>query len=434
MPSIRRSLAATALVVVLTVVTAGAADWPGWRGPNRDANSPETGLLSEWPAGGPRLAWKTTGIGSGFSSVSVSGDRIFTLGDRGGAQDVVALSKSDGKILWTARLGPTHSDEYGGPRGTPTLDGELLYAVGSEGDVVCLETATGKERWRKSLPRDFGGAVMSGWKFSESPLIDGDRIIVTPGAASAALVALDKRSGATIWKAAIPDLGPQGRDGAGYSSVVISSGGGTKQYVQLLGRGLVGIRAADGKFLWGYNKVANRVANISTPVVRGNHVFAATAYQAGAALLELQKSGDGVTAREVYFLAPTTFQNHHGGFVLVGDHLYSGHGHKLGFPIAIEFASGKVAWGGDIRNSGLGSAAVIHADGRVYYRYQNGVVLLVEATPAGYREKGAFTIPDVTNPSWAHLAIADGRLYVREQDTLYVYDVRKPGPRAAAAR
>jgi outer membrane protein assembly factor BamB len=273
--------------------------------------------------------------------------------------------------------------------------------------------------------------MMSGWRFSESPLVDGDRVLATPGAREAAVVALDKKTGATIWKAAVPDLGPQGRDGAGYSSIVVSNGGGTKQYVQLLGRGLVGLRASDGTFLWGYNRVANRVANISTPIVRGPYIFASTGYQTGSALLELQKAGDGVTAREVYFLPSNVFQNHHGGFVLVGHHVYGGHGHKLGFPIAIELVTGKVVWGGDIRNAGLGSAAVIHADGRLYYRYQNGLVLLVEATPDGYREKGSFQIPDVTRPSWAHLSIADGRLYVREQDALYVYDVRKPGARSA---
>jgi hypothetical protein len=346
------------------------------------------------------------------------------MGDSGAAQHVFALSTAGGSFAWKAKVGPAWNDEYGGPRGTPTVDGELVYAIGSEGDLVCLEAATGKERWRKSLARDFGGFMMSSWKFSESPLVDGDRLIVTPGARDAALVALDKKTGQTIWKAAIPDLGSRGKDGAAYSSVVVSNGGGVRQYVQLLGRGLVGIRASDGKFLWGYNNVANTTANISTPVVRGNLVFASTGYQTGAALLELQASGGGVNAKELYFLPPNTFQNHHGGLVLVKDHVYAGHGHNKGFPICLDLATGKVVWGGDIRNAGSGSAAVMYADGRLYFRYQNGVVLLVEASPAGYRERGSFTIPDVRNPSWPHLAIADGRLYVREQDALYAYDLR----------
>jgi outer membrane protein assembly factor BamB len=416
----------TALVLALAAGGAAATDWPGWRGVSRDARSTETGLLGEWPASGPPLVLQARGLGAGLSSVAVVGDRIYTMGDRDGAQQVIALDRADGRIKWMAKVGPAHDDEYGGPRGTPTVDGELLYAIGTEGDLVCLETAAGRERWRKSLTRDFGGSMMSSWKFSESPLVDGDRLVFTPGSAGAALVAVDKRTGRTIWQAAVPHLGSHGRDGAGYSSIVISNGAGTKQYVQLLGRGLAGIRAADGKFLWGYNRIANGVANIATPIVRASFVFASTGYQTGAVLLELYQDGEGVAAREIYFLEPTTFQNHHGGIVLAGNHLYAGHGHKLGLPICIDFISGKVAWGGNIRNAGQGSAAVLYADSRVYYRYQNGVVLLVEATPEAYREKGSFTIPGVSQPSWPHLALADGRLYVREQDSLYVYDVRQP--------
>jgi outer membrane protein assembly factor BamB len=406
-------------------VGAQAADWPGWRGPNRDALSPDTGLLAQWTPAGPPLAYRATGLGGGFSSVAITGGRIFTMGDRDGAQHVVALNQADGKPLWTAKVGPTWEDEYGGPRATPAVDGDLLYALGTEGDLVCLEAATGKERWRKSLPKDFGGFMMSVWKFSESPLVDGDRVVVTPGGKDAALVALDKKTGREIWRAAVPALGAKGKDGAAYSAAMVSNGAGVKQYVQLMGRGLVSVRASDGKFLWGYNKVANDVANIPTPIVKGDFVFASTGYQTGAVLLKLAKSGDGVAAQEVYFLEPRTLQNHHGGFVLVGDHLYGGHGHNRGLPICVEFATGKVAWGGDIRNLGAGSAAVTYADGNLYFRYQNGVVMLIEATPQGYREKGAFTLPEVKNPSWSHPVVLDGRLYLREQNALNVYDVKR---------
>jgi outer membrane protein assembly factor BamB len=271
------------------------------------------------------------------------------------------------------------------------------------------------------------------WRFAESPLVDGDRVIVTPGVADAALVALDKSTGKEIWRTTMPALGEAGADGAGYSSVVISDGAGVRQYVQLLGRGAIGVEAATGKFLWGYNRVANNVANIPTPVVDGDHVFVSTGYGTGAALLELHKTETGVAAKEVYFLAADTFQNHHGGMILDGGYLYAGTAHNKGFPIALRIADGSVAWGPQ-RNQGQGSAAVAFADGHLYFRYQDGRVVLFEATPEGYREKGTFMIPDVAQFSWAHPVIADGKLYLREQGSLYCYDLQAPPKADAAAK
>ena len=313
------------------------------------------------------------------------------------------------------------------------VDEGRVYAIGTDGDLGCFEAATGREIWRRSLPRDYGGQMMSRWMWSESPLVDGDRLVFTPGAWNAGLVAVDKATGKEIWRSVIPELGPEGKDGAGYSSIVVSHGAGVKQYVQLMGRGLVGVRASDGKYLWGYNRVANGVANVATPLVRGNLVFASTGYQTGSVLLELEPFGDGVKARERYFLDAKTLQNHHGGLVLVGDHVYAGHGHNKGFPICVELETGKVAWGGDIRNAGTDSATVLYADGRIYFRYQNGALILVDASPDGYVERGSFELPEISGPSWPHLAIADGQLYVREQDTLYCYDLRAPA-RSASAR
>jgi outer membrane protein assembly factor BamB len=305
------------------------------------------------------------------------------------------------------------------------VDGDRVYALGTEGDLVCLDAANGRERWRRSLPNDFGGRMMSGWKFSESPLVDGDRVVVTPGAPDAALVALDKLTGREVWRASVPAAGSRGRDGAGYSSIVVSNGAGVRQYVQLTGRGLVGVAAQDGRHLWSYDRVANHVANIPTPIVSGDLVFASSGYQTGAALVRLVKNGSGVAAQEVYFLEAPVLQNHHGGLVLVDGHVYGGHGHGRGFPICVELQTGKVKWGGDIRNAGSGSAAVVYADGHLYFRYQNGVMMLIEATPLGYREKGSFTIPGVEHPSWSHPVVIGGRLYLREQDMLYVYEVAR---------
>lgn len=418
------------LLLMLGAATAsGAADWPQWRGPERDGRSPETGLLGSWPAGGPPLAWQAAGLGSGYSSLSVVGERLYTLGDLADGQHVLALSRKDGSLLWKSKIGPVWDDEFLGPRSTPTYDDGHLYALSTEGRLVCLDAASGKLVWSRSLPDDFGGRLMQAqgttdWRFSESPLVDGDRVVVTPGGPDAALVALDKKSGAEIWRAKVPALGEQGVDGAAYSSVVISQAAGIRQYVQLLGRGAVGIEASSGRFLWGYNRVANAIANIPTPLVEGDHVFVSTGYGTGAALLRLRKSETGVEASELYFLEADTLQNHHGGLILDNGVVYTGTGSNKGFPIAVNLADGKVAWGPE-RNKGQGSAAVSFADGRLYFRYQNGTMILIEATPEGYLERGSFEIPGVEQFSWSHPVIAGGQLYLREQDRLYVYDLRQ---------
>lgn len=422
---------ALTLLVAFTLQPLYAADWPQWRGIHRDGKSAETGLLQEWPEGGPPLAWKASGIGGGFSSVSVAGGRIFTMGDLDDGQYVFALSQEDGSHIWRTKVGPTWEDSFLGPRSTPTTDGDHIYVVNTEGDVICLESATGKEVWRRSMVEDFGSFMMQAmgttdWKYAESPLVDGDRVIVSPGVTDAAMVALDKKSGEEIWRAEIGRVGSMGAYGAAYSSVVISHGAGVKQYVQFIGRGVIGIEAETGKYLWGYNPVANDIANIATPLVVGDYVFASSGYGTGAALVKLTSDGEGgVDAEEVYFLEADTFQNHHGGMILHEGYVYTGTGHNKGFPIAVKLEDGSVAWGPE-RNKGQNSAAITYADGRIYFRYQNGLMILVEATPEEYREHGSFTIPEVSKPSWPHLVIADGKLLVREQDDLYCYDVRQP--------
>lgn len=397
-----------------------AADWPQFRGPNRDGHSPDTGLLTEWPSDGPPLLWRATGLGQGFSSVSVAAGRIYTMGNRANEECVIALDAVDGSSIWSQPIGPVRANGggYGGPRCIPTISDGFLYALGLNGDLVCLDIERGALRWRKDFTRDFGGRMMSNWGFTESPLVDGNQVICTPGGDRATMVALNKATGAVVWAATVPNTG-----GAAYSSPVIAEVGGIRQYLTLVGRGLIGVSARDGRHLWSYARVANGTANIPTPVVRGDVVFCSTGYQAGAALLRLVPANNGVRAEERYFLSSQQFQNHHGGFVLVGNHIYAGHGHGQGFPVCIDLNSGRAAWG-PVRGLGSGSAAVTFADGHLYFRWENGTMALIEATPTDMKVKGSFQLPRGSAPSWPHPVVIGGCLYLRDQEQLYCYDVR----------
>jgi outer membrane protein assembly factor BamB len=388
-------------------------DWPQWRGPKRDAVSTDKGLLQKWPKAGPRLLWQVKGLGGGYSSVAIAGDKIYTLGNRSGGTHLIARALKDGKELWAVKAG------RGNAQSTPTVDGDLVFGLTTDGDLICANTS-GEAVWRKSLPRDFQGQMMSGWGYSESPLVDGDKLVCTPGGRTATLVALDKKTGEVIWKSEVP-----GGDGAGYASIVVAEVGGIRQYVQILQQGIVGVAAADGKFLWRYNRIANGTANIPTPIVKGDLVFCSTGYGAGAALLKLIPEDGGVTAKEVYFLPGNKLQNHHGGMVLVGDYIYCGHGHNEGLPVCVALRSGKRAWGPE-RGPGTGSAAVVYADGNMYFRYDNGLMALIGASPAGYKVKSTFRIPHKGGEaSWSHPVIAGGKLYLREQNWLMCYDLKK---------
>ncbi|MBN2181962.1 MAG: PQQ-like beta-propeller repeat protein [Sedimentisphaerales bacterium] len=406
-----------------------AADWPQFRGPNRDGLCTETGLLKSWPQGGPKLLWELSGLGTGYSSVAVADGKLYTMGDikidSEDAQCVIAVDLAAQEILWAAKVGPIHTDQRGGPRCIPTVDDGLVYAVGTSGDLVCIDAATGRVRWKKNLQKDLGGGNNPQWKFSESPLIDGGALLCTPGGHETVMAALNKTNGDLLWKCPMPDIGPKGKPEAGYSSIVISYGAGVKQYVQLTNEGLVSV-SEDGKFLWGYNKIANRVANIPTPVVDGDYIFTSTGYQTGSALLKLVRDGQGVKTEEVYWLDKDKFQNTHGGFVKVGDYIYGGHNHNRGVPTCIDMRTGQIMWHAE--QPGGGSAAVLHADGNLIFRYEDGVVALIEANPQKYNLKSTFKLPKregAVRECWAYPVISDGRLYLRHADVLFVYDVKE---------
>ena len=387
-----------------------AIDWPQWRGVNRDGVSPETGLLKTWPAGGPRLLWKTQGLGEGYSAFSVSKGRLFTQGQRGNQGFVLALDADSGKKLWEKPIGGAFRERRGhGPRGTPSVDGNRLYALGADGSLACLEAATGKEMWSANILKRFGSDVLH-WGISESPLIDGERVVVTPGASKASVVALDKISGKTIWQSQ--------SDEAGYSSPILADVGGVRLIIVFTGEGAIGLSAKNGELLWRYDKVSNRTANIATPIYRDGYVFLSSDYGTGCALLKLTPSGGSVQATEVYF--NRDMRNHYSSSVLVGDYLY---GFSSSVLTAMKFLTGEVAW----RDRSVGKGSVAYADGNLYCLSENGVVGLVEATPQGYKEKSRFEIPRGEFPTWTPPVIAGGKLYLREQDNLYCYEIKAPG-------
>jgi outer membrane protein assembly factor BamB len=420
-------------------------DWPQWQGPDRNAVSQETGLLQQWPEGGPPLAWRVTGIGSGYSAPSVADGRIFGLSNREGEEFVWSLSETDGKELWATRLGPALTE--GMPQGsegtgcTPTVDGDRLYVLGLSGDLVCLQAGDGKILWRRSLTNDFGGIIPT-WRYNESPLVDGDRIICTPGGKDATLVALNKQTGELIWKTVVPDPSsgdsegpgrgggggrPGFRDsGASYSSAIAIDFEGERQYVQFLSKSLVGVAASDGRLLWRYDRAANRAGiNCSTPIYQDGLVFAASAYNNGGGLVRLNKDGNAVKAEEVWF--SRNIENHHGGVLLIDGALYgSNGGNGGGYLICLDLQTGEVLWNErdpDKRRVTKGSVAL--ADDRVYYRTEEGAMILIEPNRQEYTERGRFEQPDRTpQPAWAHPVIANGKLYLRDQDLLLCYDVR----------
>ena len=384
------------------------SDWPQWRGPNRDGISKETGLLKQWPKEGPPLVWKTKGAGGGYSSFAIANGRLFTMGLRGEREFIIAFDVANGKEVWATPHGKAfHNDRGDGPRGTPTVDGERLYALGGSGDLSCLEASTGRIVWTMNVLQKFGGSNTN-WGISESPLVIDEKVLVNAGGPGASIVALNKKDGALIWKSQ--------SDEPGYSSAISVEAGGIKQVVFFTSSRVVGLDLSNGRLLWEYPRPSNDTANVATPVARGNRVFISSDYGTGGGLVEIKANGKDVTAREVYFTKE--MRNHHSSSVLVGDYLY---GFSSSILTAMRFDTGEIVW----RDRSVGKGSLIYADGNLYCLSENGVVGLVEATPAAYREKGRFQIPQESLPTWTHPVVAGGRLYLRDQDTIYAFDIRE---------
>jgi outer membrane protein assembly factor BamB len=403
------------LLVLLAAVPAADSDWNQWRGPKRDGHSADTGLLKDWPAGGPALVWKANGMGGGYSSLSVWGDRLFTMGDQGDSCNIIALNAADGKPVWTAKVGQTEGGSgYPGPRCTPSADGKIVVAIGQYGDLVAVDQATGKEKWHKHLERDFGGKNPN-WGYAESPLLDGDKVVCIPGGSKGAVVALKKDTGETVWQCA------EIKDDAAYTSLVPTNLGGRKQYLLLTFETIAGIDPEDGKVLWkGVRK--GKVAVIPDPIQKDGFVFTTSGYDVGCNVFKVS----GSSAEQIYsddeanLPAKKRTANHHGGMVLVGDYVYGTNESSLR---CVEVKTGKLVW----ENKCVGKGSVSFADGNLIVRSEGrkGSVALVEATPEGYKEHGRFDPPDRSkSESWPHPVVSGGRLYLRDQDVLLCYDVK----------
>jgi len=430
-----RTRTITALTAALLTVIGSlqGADWPQWNGPKRDGHSPEVGLLKTWPKGGPKLLWTFDKAGNGFTAPAVVGGKVYTMGCRGDTEFVICLDEM-GKELWASKIGPVYDFEGNqwsrGPNGTPAVDGNLVYAVGSKGMLVCLETAKGEEKWRKDLPKEMDAAVNNifgsddsvgyGWGFSWSPLVDGDHLIITPGGPKGLVAALDKKTGKQVWRSEkIPDE-------ATYSSPILVEVEGVRQYIVMVQSGAVGVSTKDGSELWRFKR-ANPFADVvcPTPVYHDGHVFL-TATKGPAHLLALKKTGATFSVKDVYTPAASRqIINDNGGVLLVGDHLYGANG-ATGWK-CIEFKTGKKAW--DTRELATGPG--VYADGHLYCVTQDeGEVVLVRATPEEYAEKARFKLPKASTqrkPSgkvWTHPVIADGKLYLRDQELVFCYQIK----------
>lgn len=414
----RRPAVALALAAGAFASTASADDWPQWRGPNRDGISHETGLLPEWPKGGPPLVWKVLDITQGYSSPTIVGDRIYLVGNKGiESESVFALSAKDGSTIWSQPIGkvgkPKQDPNYPAARSTVTVDGDRLYAFSSDGDLTCLEAATGKPVWQKNVMIEFHG-TSGWWAYAESPLVDGDQVVVTPGGAEATFVALNKTTGDLLWKTPLAE-----GDKAGYSSIVVATIGEVKQFVQFPEKGLVGVEAASGKLLWRYPRTATgSAANIATPLVSGDLVYSA-AQKTGGALVRINANGGAFTPEELYF--QPNMPKGIGGYVVVDGYIYGTTNEAL---LCCDFKTGELKWS----DRALGAASICYADGRLYLHGENGNVLLVEATPEKYNWLGKFTPPLQPNrgasKAWSYPVIADGKLYIYDNGTLWCYNVK----------
>lgn len=415
------------LIGSIAVAASREGEWPTFRGSDRSATAPDQNLLDSWPEGGPKLLWETEGLGRGYSSLAIADGRIYTMGDNLPDADetdeyLMAFDQKSGALVWKLKTGEAWNngkESWQSSRSTPSVSGDHVYALTAHGDLYCVSTE-GDIVWQRNLKDDFQGKKADSWGYSESVLIDGDHLVVTPGGPENTMVKLDRKTGETIWTTS-----RDGDRGAGHASTVISHLGDTKVYVTTTGSGAMGVRANDGELLWTYD-IERITAVIPTPIVRENLVFFAAGYNnGGGALLRQVVADEGdIQVEEIYGLNGD-LKNKHGGIVLVGDHLY-GDSDDKGIPFCADLMTGEIAWNKTRSSEGRSSASLIAADGKLFIRFANGVMSLAKATPEGFEELSTFEVPGSGDrPSWSHPVVTDGKLYLREGNKLLCYDVSK---------
>lgn len=412
------------LTAVAVCLAAGPsfADWPTFRGKDRTGVAPDTGLLKKWPEAGPKLIWEAKGAGRGYASTAIADGKLYTFGDGlSTASDkdeyLTCFDLKTGEQLWKSKTGEpwkAGSPDWQSSRSTPSVDGERVYVTTPFGSLICCQTSDGTQLWKKDLKKEFGGSADI-WGYSESPLVDGDVVVCTPGNTKATMVALNKKTGDAIWTCV-----REGDLGAGHASIIVTNIGGTKVYVNTTQSGALGVRASDGKLLWSY-AMPKTTSVIPTCVAKGDLVFVVAGYGRGGALIKQVTKDDGIEVEEIYGYKPP-LANKHGGVVLVGDYLY-GDSDDKGAPYCADLMTGEVKW--KERGPGKNSAAVAAADGCLYYHFADGTVALLEASPEGAKVLGSFKAPGSGDrPSWAHPVINDGKLYLREGDSILCYDLK----------
>lgn len=388
-------------------------DWPGWRGADRSDVSQETGLLQKWPKSGPKKLWSNKLGGLGYGGFSVVGDTVYSVGAKDGSEYLFAMNVKSGKLKWSNKMGDLYENKWGdGPRSTPTVDGGFVYAMSARGNLVCVKARDGKGVWWKSMTK-MGGKIPR-WGYAESPLVDGNKVVVTPGGSGGTVAAFNKKNGKLLWRSTGVTDQPN------YSSIVKAKIAGKEQYVQLVMNKVFGVNPKNGKLLWKH-RWRGSTAVIPTPIVKGDEVYITSGY--GAGCMKVKVSADG-SAKQVY--RNTVMKNHHGGVILVDGFLY-GHSDRTGW-VCQDFDSGELVWR---ERREVGKGCVAYADGRLYLVDENsGEVALIAATDEGWEEHGRFQMKPLSNRRkpmgkiWVHPVISNGRLFLRDQEVLHCYDIR----------